>query len=560
MERQIRVVLLACLVCSSVTGPKCPSGCKLLGLMDKHDHEILKKITRIRTLLEKNQAQYSSTDRISKQTYDYLRDRLTITAGGDNSYYETSQRLRQRIVDMKIKIDRQLKLMSTMKEQIKSQVAEMKRMEVDIDMKLRGCKGSCKTYAEFSVDQASYVALDKQMAQFDTDASQSVGPSRSLYVMKSRLLKHEEGDSKFKSKLDTEQSVVPMFTEQRETGLQSFNRSWAEYRQGFGSVDAQGRGEVWLGNHNLHLLTNQSESVLRVELEDWEGGVAKAQYSVRVGSEEAGFRLEVSNYEGEAGDALGAAGPLMSHSGMRFSTFDRDQDLWGEGSCSELYGGGWWYNNCSAANLNGVYYRGKYRPENNVPYGVENGVVWTPYKPADYSLKREVEGEECWFVPQEVEGEALLLQQEAEVARRMLEVYWELQYVAGANRLARKLRLQGKLSALLSQRLMELRQKVQKQTEELYHTEVDVDMKIRACQGSCSSRLEFRLQKDDYLDLLHAMELQAPAPPASRELPDIAPSAAPHRGQRTQLGLFGDMEENRLVVRTPPLHAEHPDL
>ena len=50
--------------------------------------------------------------------------------GGDNSYYDLSQKLRQRIIDMKIKIDRQVALMTTMKEQIKAQVDEMQRMEV----------------------------------------------------------------------------------------------------------------------------------------------------------------------------------------------------------------------------------------------------------------------------------------------------------------------------------------------------------------------------------------------------------------------------------------------
>ncbi|KAK0132168.1 Fibrinogen alpha chain [Merluccius polli] len=568
-------------------GPKCPSGCRVLGLMDKHDHEMLKKINRIRTLLEKNQAQHGSTDRITKQTYDYLKDQLTTTAGNDNNYYDISQRLRKRIIDIKIKIDQQLRLMYIMKEQIKKQVSEMQRMEVDIDMKLRGCKGSCKTYIEFSVDQASYVTLDKQMAQLEAETTQSLGPSRPLPMMKSRLLKDQELDSNklfledegsstspasvskdpgtstssssfsstssgvgdwgegtasktssssssssyssssssstscttiirrlvqteagpvtkeevieggpgCKAKLSQggmssffpslsahsttseakgslldektgfdlfdmgvftrditeddhpdvharsmksstvvlqgdyvgkdcadilrqhargavsglfavrlgegrDSSVVQVYcdqtgfmggwllVQQRETGLHSFNRSWAEYSQGFGSVDAQGRGELWLGNRYLHLLTNQSESLLRVELEDWEGGVATAQYSIRVGAEEEGFRLEVSGYEGGAGDALGGAGPLMSHSGMRFSTFDRDLDRWGEGSCAELYGGGWWYNNCLAANLKGLYYMGKYDPENNAPYKVENGVVWTPYKPADYSLKK----------------------------------------------------------------------------------------------------------------------------------------------------------------------------
>ncbi|CAL8384716.1 unnamed protein product [Arctogadus glacialis] len=62
-------------------GVKCPSGCKILGLMDKHDHDMMKKIDCIRTLLEKNQAQSSTTDRITKQTYDYLKEGLTSTSG-----------------------------------------------------------------------------------------------------------------------------------------------------------------------------------------------------------------------------------------------------------------------------------------------------------------------------------------------------------------------------------------------------------------------------------------------------------------------------------------------
>lgn len=35
--------------------------------------------------------------------------------------------------------------------------------QVDIDMKLRSCKGSCATYHEYQVDQQSYVTLEKQV-------------------------------------------------------------------------------------------------------------------------------------------------------------------------------------------------------------------------------------------------------------------------------------------------------------------------------------------------------------------------------------------------------------
>ncbi|NAU77770.1 fibrinogen-related domain-containing protein [Klebsiella pneumoniae] len=178
-----------------------------------------------------------------------------------------------------------------------------------------------------------------------------------------------------------------LLVQQRESGAVSFNQSWDEYRSGFGSVDADGRGEFWLGNQNLHWLTSQSETLLKVEMEDWEGGAATAEYTLRVGSEEEGFPLHVSGYSGEGGDALVLSGsdmaPSLSHDGMKFSTFDKDNDKWDQ-NCAEVYGGGWWYNRCQSANLNGVYYRGSYNPEKNP--AVHNGVVWSTFN-SSYSLK-----------------------------------------------------------------------------------------------------------------------------------------------------------------------------
>lgn len=164
-----------------------------------------------------------------------------------------------------------------------------------------------------------------------------------------------------------------LLVQQRENGALSFNRSWVEYRNGFGLVNAQGQGEYWLGNHNLHLLTDQGETMLKIYLEDWEGDVATAEYTVKVGSEVEGYPLHVSGYTGDAGDAL------SSHNGMKFSTFDKDDDH-SEENCAAKSGGGWWYNRCQAANLNGIYYKGKNE--------LENGVVWSTYKPENYSLKK----------------------------------------------------------------------------------------------------------------------------------------------------------------------------
>lgn len=37
-------------------------------------------------------------------------------------------------------------------------------------------------------------------------------------------------------------------------------------------------GEHWLGNEALYQLTSQSQYTMRVELKDWEGNSAHAQY------------------------------------------------------------------------------------------------------------------------------------------------------------------------------------------------------------------------------------------------------------------------------------------
>lgn len=179
--------------------------------------------------------------------------------------------------------------------------------------------------------------------------------------------------------------------QQRLDGSLNFNRTWEDYKKGFGSLDGKGKGEFWLGNENLYLLT-QMPTVLRVEVEDWEGNEGYAEYNIHIGSESESYKLTVSDYEGTAGDALirgseEEGSEYTAHANMKFSTFDKDNDQWEE-NCAEVYGGGWWYNNCQAANLNGIYYRGgQYDPRNSVPYEIENGVVWVPFKPSDYSLK-----------------------------------------------------------------------------------------------------------------------------------------------------------------------------
>ncbi|KAG9480020.1 hypothetical protein GDO78_011827, partial [Eleutherodactylus coqui] len=648
-------------------GPKCPSGCRIQGLSDKTDKEFKNRIDVIKKKLKESEGNHDTIDIRTKETYKLIKEKLVAAQVSDGSYNQVSDNLRQKIDTLKIQVSRQVERIKLLQKNIRDQVVEMKRLEVDIDIKLRACKGSCAKGVDFNVDVASYENIHKQLLQAEsTDLRPSMNP---LPILKMRPFKESQMDSRYKTiaqdkekyplfseieqisfvlegkskevtgqqvsttsftnvqgggkseqpsktgsevtgskvisctktiqkktvtgptgtkeetsevisggeeceKLQPDASLVvgtdgtytirvtgdgtsgtaslpsfedfisgktvssgsrvsssstsnthgevefddfshidhgtpnfnpgrtqsssssstysktehssgstkdgihssrhfksgPVFEDlgpiqhdnseedmpdlrargvqtgvkvtgehtgtdcadilqkhssgaksgifkirpegsskelsvycdqdtqlggwlliqQREDGSMNFNRTWQDYKNGFGSVDANGKGELWLGNEYIYLLS-RNETILRIELEDWSGTQVYAEYSFHLGSESEGYALNVYAYEGTAGDALVQGSKddseFTSHANMKFSTYDRDSDKWEE-NCAEMYGGGWWYNNCQAANLNGIYYNGgQYDPRNNVPYEIENGIVWVLFKPADYSLK-----------------------------------------------------------------------------------------------------------------------------------------------------------------------------
>uniref|UniRef100_UPI0037E94D8D fibrinogen-like protein 1 n=1 Tax=Semicossyphus pulcher TaxID=241346 RepID=UPI0037E94D8D len=177
--------------------------------------------------------------------------------------------------------------------------------------------------------------------------------------------------------------------QRRIDGTERFNRSWAEYKEGFGDMEAELR-EFWLGNDNLHYITTQGNYSLRINLEDFECNQRYAEYkNFKVANEKDHYQLDFGAYVGTAGDALSGSyqfgvSEWASHQGMKFSTFDQDNDNY-KGNCAQEDKGGWWFNKCHSAHLNGKYY----------PYGhysaiTDDGVVWYPWRGWWYSLKTSI--------------------------------------------------------------------------------------------------------------------------------------------------------------------------
>ncbi|CAH3139619.1 unnamed protein product [Pocillopora meandrina] len=161
--------------------------------------------------------------------------------------------------------------------------------------------------------------------------------------------------------------------QRRLDGSVDFFLGWESYKYGFGNLN----GEFWLGNDNLHHLTDSDDVMLRVDLEDFEGNIAYAEYTTfKVADEADKYRLLIGGYSGTAGDSM------LGHDSMRFSTKDQDNDHGNHTSnCAERYKGAWWYNDCHRSNLNGLYLHGP-----GAPFGI--GVNWYAFRGYHYSLKR----------------------------------------------------------------------------------------------------------------------------------------------------------------------------
>jgi len=133
--------------------------------------------------------------------------------------------------------------------------------------------------------------------------------------------------------------------QKRYDGRVDFNRKFSLYENGFGDVS----GEHWAGLKTINRLTMNGDWQLHISVEGFDGTVAQANYgSFRVGSSPS-YSLSISSFSGNTGDSL------AFNNGMKFTSFDNDQDTWSN-NCAAHHKGAWWFRGCGHSCLNGFRY------------------------------------------------------------------------------------------------------------------------------------------------------------------------------------------------------------
>ncbi|XP_027056202.1 ficolin-1-A-like [Pocillopora damicornis] len=148
--------------------------------------------------------------------------------------------------------------------------------------------------------------------------------------------------------------------QKRMDGSVNFNRSWCDYKRGFGNLS----GEFWLGLDKINGLTWRTKNKLRVDLEfNLSQGIQRIfeEYDLfLVETECKDYALTIGRvFTGNASDSFD------HNRNASFFTMDKDTQL----GCAKKFGA-WWYpegkDHCGNSNLNGIYQH-------------ENGLKWAQW-------------------------------------------------------------------------------------------------------------------------------------------------------------------------------------
>ena len=126
--------------------------------------------------------------------------------------------------------------------------------------------------------------------------------------------------------------------------LLNFNKNWNDYEKGFGELNT----EFWYGLESIHCLTQRGQWEMRVDFQRNERlGPMYLHYNhFSVGSASEEYSLTVGGYSGSI-----PSDHVLYYNGIKFSTFDNDNDQWG-GNCAARDKSGNWHLKCRHVNLN----------------------------------------------------------------------------------------------------------------------------------------------------------------------------------------------------------------
>uniref|UniRef100_A0A452UMZ2 Fibrinogen alpha chain n=1 Tax=Ursus maritimus TaxID=29073 RepID=A0A452UMZ2_URSMA len=144
---------------------KCPSGCRMKGLIDEVNQDFTNRINKLKNSLFEYQKNNKDSNSLTGNIMEIVRGDFANANNNDNTYSQVSEDLRSKIEILRRKVIEQVQQIRLLQKNVRDQLVDMKRLEVDIDIKIRSCQGSCSRALERRTDLKYYEDQQKQLEQ-----------------------------------------------------------------------------------------------------------------------------------------------------------------------------------------------------------------------------------------------------------------------------------------------------------------------------------------------------------------------------------------------------------
>ncbi|XP_072580992.1 fibrinogen alpha chain [Vulpes vulpes] len=144
---------------------KCPSGCRMKGLIDEVNQDFTNRINKLKNSLFDYQKNNKDSSSLTANIMELVRGDFATANNNDNTYSQVSEDLRSKIEILRRKVLEQVQHIQLLQKNVRDQLVDMKRLEVDIDIKIRSCQGSCSRALERRTDLKYYEDQQKQLEQ-----------------------------------------------------------------------------------------------------------------------------------------------------------------------------------------------------------------------------------------------------------------------------------------------------------------------------------------------------------------------------------------------------------
>ncbi|XP_053332530.1 fibrinogen alpha chain [Clarias gariepinus] len=148
-------------------GVKCPSGCRLQALINEADGDVYQRLISVCEKTKCYRSASASTVSETSQFYDKQRRRIVRTYMEELRYAEVAQTLHRNLTLLWKKTSELSRGLQQNHKHIQDQINEIHKLEVDIDIKLRACKGSCKQTFDHVPDHETSKSMQDEMTGFD---------------------------------------------------------------------------------------------------------------------------------------------------------------------------------------------------------------------------------------------------------------------------------------------------------------------------------------------------------------------------------------------------------